>query len=101
MDKILHIQVACAWPERALIRDLAITPGTTAVQAVEQSGLLKDLAGSDLAGLPLTSLKLGIFGRIIAAGHVLEDGDRVEIYRPLMLDPKQARRERAQRAKRR
>lgn len=101
MDNRLHIQVACAWPERALVRELSVAPGTSAAEAVEQSGVLAELANTDLGGISPTSFKLGIFGKIIKPAHVLEDGDRVEIYRPLLLDPKQARRERAQRSTRR
>ncbi|BFI96201.1 MAG: hypothetical protein RSP_17110 [Rhodanobacter sp.] len=63
------------------------------MQAVEAAGLLPSLP----AGVT-DPLRLGIFSRRVDAGHVLRDGDRVEIYRPLALDPMAARRSRAGRS---
>jgi hypothetical protein len=75
--------------------ELDVPPGTTAAQAVKASGIAERHPGVDVS-------QLGIFGRRVAADAALADGDRVEIYRPLALDPKEARRRRAgrQRAKR-
>jgi hypothetical protein len=70
--------------------------GTTARQAVERSGILQRFPEIDL-----DQVNLGIFGQVVSPDAGLRDGDRVEIYRPLIAEPKQARRERAQRRSRR
>jgi putative ubiquitin-RnfH superfamily antitoxin RatB of RatAB toxin-antitoxin module len=64
--------------------------GATAADAVRASGILERHPEIDLG-----RQKLGIYGKVVAAGATLADGDRVEIYRPLALDPKEARRRRA------
>lgn len=89
---LIHIEVACALPEKQVVKALAVTAGCTAQEAVALSGI-----GDAFPTLALDDCQLGIFSRIIhePANHVLADGDRVEIYRPLLLDPKDARRQRA------
>lgn len=62
--------------------------GATVADAVRASGLLAE---------PIDALRLGIFGRLRAPGDAVQDGDRVEIYRGLLADPKAARRQRAAR----
>ncbi|GLQ92810.1 RnfH family protein [Dyella acidisoli] len=84
------VEVVCATPERQVLRRVSLPVGSTAIQAVEQSGILQELP--ELAFDP--SL-LGVFSRRVAADELLKDGDRVEIYRPLTIDPKDARRRRA------
>jgi uncharacterized protein len=86
----LRVEVVYALPEGedAVCVDLA--KGATAIDAVRASGVLES---HPEIGLPRH--KLGIYGRVVAAGAPLADGDRVEIYRPLVLDPKEARRRRA------
>lgn len=66
---------------------LQLIPGATLKQAIAQSGLLKEL-NPDL----VASLECGVWGRKAALSRVLREGDRVEIYRPLRVDPKEARR---------
>jgi putative ubiquitin-RnfH superfamily antitoxin RatB of RatAB toxin-antitoxin module len=65
------------------------------LEAAERSGIARLFEGLDLA-----SAKMGIFGKVVAdpRTHVLADGDRVEIYRPLTADPKEARKARARKA---
>lgn len=65
-------------------------PGMTARELVERSGVLKVFPELNAA-----DLRLGIFGQCCEADSPLRDGDRVEIYRPLINDPKKARRQRA------
>jgi putative ubiquitin-RnfH superfamily antitoxin RatB of RatAB toxin-antitoxin module len=85
----LSVEVAYAGPEGQAVVALAVPQGTTAWQAVE-------LAMPRLpAGLQATPLRVGIFGKKVEPGHVLGQGDRVELYRPLTLDPMEARRRRA------
>ena len=78
--------------EQVLRRKLTLPSGSTALQAVQASGLL--------ALLPVGAFdpqRLGIFAQRVSAEQVLREGDRVEIYRPLQLDPMDARRRRARR----
>jgi putative ubiquitin-RnfH superfamily antitoxin RatB of RatAB toxin-antitoxin module len=88
-DEIL-VEVAYALPKQQLILELMVPEGTTAEQAVQQSGMLAKFPDIDLA-----QNKLGIFGKLIKGDTVLRERDRVEIYRPLIADPKEVRRQRA------
>ena len=88
--RALRIEVAYALREEQVLITLEVAEGTTALQAVERSGILRRFPDLDLAGTPI-----GIFGRVVGPGALLKDGDRVEIYRPLVADPKDARRTRA------
>jgi len=69
---------------------LELEPGATAADAVRASGLLERHPEIDPRGH-----KLGIYGRVVPGHAPLRDGDRVELYRPLVMDPKEARRRRA------
>lgn len=100
MDMIA-VEVAYALPHKQKIIELLVKPGTTAFQAVEQSGITKVFPEIDLE-----TAKMGLFGQALgtkglqpAKKHALQAGDRVEIYRPLQADPKEARRRRAEKAK--
>lgn len=88
-DKTL-IEVAYATPEKQIILECRIDPGTSARDAVRESGIDRHFPEIDLE-----SCDLGVFGKAIAADYELEDGDRIEIYRPLIADPKEIRRQRA------
>jgi uncharacterized protein len=97
---LIRVEVAYALPHKQKIIALLVEPGTTASQAAERSGIVKDFPEIDLA-----NAKLGIFGESLgnkgvstATTHVLHQGDRVEIYRPLICDPKDARRKRAEKS---
>ncbi|HEY9150862.1 MAG TPA: RnfH family protein, partial [Gammaproteobacteria bacterium] len=74
---------------------LEVPQGTTAGQAIERSGVLERFPGIDLA-----TQKIGIFGKLNKPDYVLRPGDRVEIYRPLIADPKEVRKQRAAEGKR-
>jgi putative ubiquitin-RnfH superfamily antitoxin RatB of RatAB toxin-antitoxin module len=89
-DSLLRIEVVYATPAEQVLIALEVPAGITAGEAVVRSGILQRLPDLDAAGLDL-----GVFGRAVPAATVLGDGDRVEIYRPLKADPKQARRRRA------
>ncbi len=97
---LITVEVAYALPHKQKIIELLVEPGTTALQAVERSGIEKHFPDIDIS-----SAKMGIFGQSLgtkgmdsAADHVLHAGDRVEIYRPLTSDPKDARRKRAEKS---
>ena len=84
------VEVAYASPDRPEVRRIPHQPGITAAAAVLAA------FGSDLpveAGAG--ELDLGVWGRPVARDHALSPGDRVEIYRPLMFDPREERRRRA------
>jgi putative ubiquitin-RnfH superfamily antitoxin RatB of RatAB toxin-antitoxin module len=84
------VEVAYALPDRQSVVRVELSDGMTALAAVEASGLLR--SHPELHGRPLD---LGIFGRPVQSTEQLRDGDRVEIYRPLAVDPREARRRRA------
>ena len=89
---MIRVEVAFARPDKQEIIALNVEQGTTAVEAVKLSGIVAVFPEID----PETH-NMGIFGKAIKAphSHELRDGDRVEIYRPLKIDPKQARLNRA------
>jgi putative ubiquitin-RnfH superfamily antitoxin RatB of RatAB toxin-antitoxin module len=88
----LHVEVAyCPGPGVTDLQALVLAPGATAADAVLASGVLAR------HGLDATALKLGVWGKPRPAETPLRDRDRVEIYRPLRVDPKEARRQRYQR----
>ncbi|RMF20023.1 MAG: RnfH family protein [Gammaproteobacteria bacterium] len=88
----MRVEVAYALPDKQKVISLNVPAGCSAYEAVVRSGIREFFPEIDP-----DSAKLGIFGKAIAkpAEHVLHDGDRVEIYRPLKIDPKQARLNRA------
>jgi putative ubiquitin-RnfH superfamily antitoxin RatB of RatAB toxin-antitoxin module len=92
---LLRIEVVYALREEKVLLELEVAEGTTARQAIERSGILQRFPEIDL-----DQVNLGIFGQVVSPDAGLRDGDRVEIYRPLTAEPKQARRERAQRRSR-
>lgn len=92
---MLQVEVAYALPEEQHIFALEVPAGTTAEQAVRQSGVLERFPDIDLS-----KQKLGIFGKLNKLNYVLRAGDRVEIYRSLIADPKEVRKQRAAEGKR-
>lgn len=87
----IFIEVAYALPEEQVLISLDVEQGTTVEQAVKLSGVLENFSDIDL-----TKNKFGIFGKATKLDEVLRDKDRVEIYRPLIADPKESRRKRAE-----
>lgn len=92
----IQIEVAYALPDSQYIKALTVTPDCTVTQAIALSGIT-----NDFPELQQQPLKLGIFSRLIdnPDQYVLADSDRIEIYRPLLLDPKEARRQRASKSR--
>ena len=86
----INVEVAYATPEKQIIRAVNVDAGTTIGAAIVQSGIMMDFPDLDLEGA-----KVGLFGKAVAMTTVLSEGDRVEIYRPLIADPKEVRRKRA------
>ena len=92
---LLEIEVAYALPHRQFLRRLNVSSGTTIREAIVQSGVL-----SRFPEIDMESVKVGIFSQPAGLGDPLNSGDRVEIYRSLILSPTDARRLRAERQKR-
>lgn len=97
MDTIT-VEVAFALPHKQKILTVLVEPGTTALEAARRSGITTHFPELDLETAPM-----GIFGQTLgtkglprAHEYQLQPGDRIEIYRPLQADPKEARRRRAQ-----
>lgn len=86
----IHVEVCYARPDVQAVVALTVAAGITALDAVRQSGLAHRFPELSDASQPL-----GIYGKRVDATRVLEEGDRVEILRPLTADPKEARRRRA------
>lgn len=91
---LLRISVAYALPEEQHIVSLLLPVGSRVEEAVARSGLLQRF--TEIAARPL---QCAIFSRMVAGSEVLQEGDRIEILRPLQLDPKEQRRREAARAR--
>ncbi len=86
----IRVEVVYALPRHSVSKSLQLERGATVGQA------LAALAGdADFSGVDLENSAVGIFGRVAGRDAGLEDGDRIELYRPLMEEPKLARRRRA------
>lgn len=95
MDKAsgnVRVQVCYAKPDIVLLRDVSLPAGSTVQAAIVQSGILDDMQEIDLL-----TCRVGIYAKLKSLETILRDGDRVEIYRPLIADPKESRRRRADR----
>jgi putative ubiquitin-RnfH superfamily antitoxin RatB of RatAB toxin-antitoxin module len=94
--ELISVEVAFATAARQIVLALQVSRDATVEQAIRQSGILREFPQIDLSVHPV-----GIFGERVELNAPVAPGDRIEIYRPLSADPKQARRRRAQRSKRR
>lgn len=92
----VNVEVVYALPEKQFLKSLRVPQGTTVEEAIRMSGLLETRQDIDLA-----VNKVGIFSRAARLTDEVKEGDRVEIYRPLIADPKALRRMRAERSKNR
>ena len=100
-NKKIVVEVAYGLPDKQKLIQLSVAEGTTAYQAAEQSGIVQSFPEIDLS-----SSKMGIFSQVLGTKglaepreYLLQERDRVEIYRPLIADPKEVRRRRAEEAK--
>jgi len=92
----MQVEVVYALPKRQLVLRIDLQPGSTVRTAIEASGILERFPEIDLS-----MNVVGVFGTVCELGRVLDPDDRVEIYRPLVNDPKEMRRERAETARKR
>ena len=91
----ITVEVAYALPDEQVILNCDLAAGSTVQQAIDASGILDRFPDIDLS-----TQKIGVFGKLKKPDQVLRDGDRVEIYRPLIADPKEVRKQRAAQGKR-
>lgn len=95
MSEKISVEVAYALPEQQKIVALEVEEGATAMEAAMASGIERFFPGLDVA-----SSDMGVFGKSVKPNkYVMQEGDRVEIYRPLIADPKESRKARAAKAK--
>ena len=87
----IRVQVVYADPQRQITRDVTVTADATVEAAIHASGILAELPAG------FAPAAVGIWGRIVSGDEKLRAGDRIELYRPLRIDPKEARRRRAAR----
>lgn len=90
MAEQLQVYLSYATPQREFIRQLKVDAGTTIEQAIRASGVLAEFPEIDLEAQPV-----GIYAKKKPLDTVLRERDRIEIYRPLVADPKDSRRRRA------
>lgn len=95
MTEIISVEVAYARPDKQKIITIEVEPGTSVREIVRLSGIV-----NEFPEIHVDDVKLGIFGKVVRAAdtELARDGDRIEIYRPLIIDPKQARANRAAKA---
>ena len=93
MSPEIKVEVVYALPEKQYLLKVRLAQGSTVEQAIAASGILELRTDIDLA-----KNKVGIFSRPVELSDAVNDGDRVEIYRPLIADPKELRRQRAEKA---
>lgn len=90
----IAIEVVCATPAKQILMRLRVSYGTTARQAVNAVRI-----NSEFPDLDIARLRLGVYGEVVADDYVLQPGDRVEIYRPLVNEPREQRRLQVSRAR--
>jgi len=97
----ITVEVAFALPDKQVLKELKVAAGTTALEAVKQSGVLELFPEIDI-----DKTQMGIFSQVLGtkgleepAKYQLKNRDRVELYRPLIADPKEVRRRRAEESK--
>ncbi|MFJ3009012.1 RnfH family protein [Pseudomonas fluorescens] len=95
VEPVIEIEVVYAAVDRQILRTLSVPEGATVREAVLKSGISDEFPELDLNECPL-----GIFGKVVAdpQARLIQVGDRIEIYRPLLADPKEVRRLRAAKA---
>ncbi|MBC3949202.1 RnfH family protein [Pseudomonas folii] len=92
-ETMITVELVHAGVDRQLLRAVEVPAGATVQQALLLSGV-----GGEFPELDLEHCPVGIFGKVVGHERVLEHGDRIEIYRPLLADPKEVRRLRAAKA---
>lgn len=90
MTVFIDVEVVYALSDNQVLKKLKVPTGATVVQAIQLSGIVNQFPDIDLS-----RNSLGIFSQFVQGNTILQPRDRIEIYRPLIIDPKEARRHRA------
>jgi putative ubiquitin-RnfH superfamily antitoxin RatB of RatAB toxin-antitoxin module len=90
---MITIEVVYGTSTSQTLLELAVEESTTVIKAIEQSGILNQYPEIDIH-----ASKVGVWNRVVKPTTALKDGDRIEIYRPLIADPKEVRKRRAEKA---
>lgn len=93
VPKTIRVDVAYADARTQIVRSVIVSADAKVEDAIRASAI------GDLLPADMIPASIGIFGRVVTPSTGLRDGDRIELYRPLKIDPKQARRRRAQKQK--
>lgn len=93
-SEMIHVEVVYALPHEQRVLNLVVNQHATVDEIIRQSGVLELYPEIDLA-----KNKVGVFSRLVKLDATINDKDRIEIYRPLLADPKEIRRKRAEQAK--
>lgn len=86
-DTLITVELAYALPQRQVVEVLHLEAGVTAREALSLAGLPAEFPELDIAHCPL-----GVYGQVVKDSYILQAGDRLEIYRPLINDPRETRR---------
>jgi hypothetical protein len=89
-QRVIGIEVVFALPDRQALVSIDVADGTDCIAAIRQAGIAAQFPDHEIQTLPIA-----IWGRLASHTDVLTDGDRVEILRPLLMDPRDSRRQRA------
>jgi putative ubiquitin-RnfH superfamily antitoxin RatB of RatAB toxin-antitoxin module len=89
-DRMITVEVVHLDEDRQWLRRVEVVEGSTVIQAINQSRIAETIPAGRF-----DPERLGIFSKRVTADHIVQAGDRIEIYRPLILDPMEARRRRA------
>ena len=87
----INVSLVYALADKQYLKELSVMRGTSAQELLEQSGFMHEV--KELTGQDISKLKLGVFAQKVDLDYMLEEGDRLEIYRPLTADPKEVRRQ--------
>ena len=87
---MINVEIVYAQPQRSIAKPLSLPTGALIADALKLAAEDEEFQGVDLA-----NAAVGIFGKVVPRNHALQEGDRIEIYRPLLDEPKLARRKRA------
>jgi putative ubiquitin-RnfH superfamily antitoxin RatB of RatAB toxin-antitoxin module len=93
-NAMLRVEVVYALPARQLLVPLEVEAGTTVQQAIDRSAIADSFPGENL-----TVCAVGVWGHPVGRAHPVRDGDRIELYRELLIDPRRARRKLARAGK--
>jgi len=83
----VSVEVVFAMPDKQVLRELLVEPGSSVADVLEQSNLARDFPQVEF-----DAMQAGIWGKPVERNQAVSDGDRVELYRPLTMDPREARR---------